>query len=102
MSGHFLLQGVFPTQVSNPSLLHCRQILYRLSYQGSPYSVIYLYQYGLVDMYFILWVLANYSNYLFFSYLIWQMRASSGWILYPFDMIRYDLRSCFFIVKKYT
>jgi len=27
---------VFVTQGSNPGLLHCRQILYRLSYQGSP------------------------------------------------------------------
>ena len=24
---HFLLQGIFPTQWSNPSLLHCRQML---------------------------------------------------------------------------
>ena len=32
---HFLLQGIFPTQGSNPGLLHCRQILYRLSYKGS-------------------------------------------------------------------
>ena len=32
----FLLQGIFPTQGSNPGLLHCRQILYRLSYKGSP------------------------------------------------------------------
>ena len=31
---HFLLQGIFPTQGSNPGLLHCRQILYRLSYKG--------------------------------------------------------------------
>ena len=31
-----LLQGVFPTQGSNPGLLHCRQILYQLSHQGSP------------------------------------------------------------------
>ena len=30
-----LLQGIFPTQGSNLSLLHCRQILYHLSYQGS-------------------------------------------------------------------
>ena len=28
---HFLLQGIFPTQGSNPSLLHCRQMLYHLS-----------------------------------------------------------------------
>ena len=31
-----LLQGIFPTQGSNPGLLHCRQILYQLSHQGSP------------------------------------------------------------------
>ena len=29
-----LLQGIFPAQESNPGLLHCRQILYRLSYEG--------------------------------------------------------------------
>ena len=34
------LQGIFPTQESNQGLLHCRQILYQLSYQGRP-----LYQY---------------------------------------------------------
>ena len=32
---HFLLQGTFLTQGSNPGLLHCRQIFYHLSYQGS-------------------------------------------------------------------
>ena len=31
----FLLQGIFLTQGSNPGLLHCRWILYRLSRQGS-------------------------------------------------------------------
>ena len=31
-----LLQGIFPTQGSNPGLLHCRWILYQLSYKGSP------------------------------------------------------------------
>ena len=30
-----LLQGIFPTQGPNPGLLHCRQILYCLSHQGS-------------------------------------------------------------------
>ena len=33
---HFLLQGIFPTQRSNPGLLHYRQFLYHLSYLGSP------------------------------------------------------------------
>ena len=31
-----LLQRTFPTQESNQGLLHCRWILYQLSYQGSP------------------------------------------------------------------
>ena len=31
-----LLQRIFPTQGSNPGLLHCRQMLYCLSHQGSP------------------------------------------------------------------
>ena len=31
-----LLQEIFPTQESNPSLLHCGRILYQLSHKGSP------------------------------------------------------------------
>ena len=31
-----LLQGIFLTQESNQGLLHCRRILYQLSYQESP------------------------------------------------------------------
>ena len=31
-----LLQGIFPTQELNQGLLNCRQILYQVSYQGSP------------------------------------------------------------------
>ena len=30
-----LLQGIFPTQGSNPDLPHCRRILYQLSHKGS-------------------------------------------------------------------
>ena len=37
MGSHFLLQGIFLTQGSNLGLLHCRQILYHLSHQGSRY-----------------------------------------------------------------
>ena len=33
---HALLQGLFPTQESNPGLLQCRRILYCLNHQGSP------------------------------------------------------------------
>ena len=38
---HALLQGIFPTQGSNPGLLHCWQVLYSLSHQRSP---IYVYK----------------------------------------------------------
>ena len=31
-----LLQGIFPTQGSNPGLPHCRWVLHQLSHQGSP------------------------------------------------------------------
>ena len=32
---HFLLHGILPAQGSNLGLLHCRRILYQLSYKGS-------------------------------------------------------------------
>ena len=43
----FLLQEIFPTQGSNPGLLHCRQTLYHLSHQG---------RLRLKITYFILWI----------------------------------------------
>ena len=33
----YLLQGIFPTQGSNPGFPHCRRILYQLSCQGRPF-----------------------------------------------------------------
>ena len=42
-----LLQGIFPTQQLNWGLLHCSQILYQLSYQGSPLkslSIVYCHE----------------------------------------------------------
>ena len=35
VGSHSLLQGIFPTQRWNSGLLHCRQILYHRSHQGS-------------------------------------------------------------------
>ena len=35
-----ILQGIFPTQGLNPGLPHWRQILYHLSHQGSPQSLV--------------------------------------------------------------
>ena len=41
-----LRQGFFPTQGSNPGLLHYRRILYQLSYQGKLVClIIYLFIY---------------------------------------------------------
>ena len=37
-TAHTLLQGIVPTQGGKSGLLHCRQILYRLSHQGSPFT----------------------------------------------------------------
>ena len=34
-----LLQGIFPTQESNPGLLHCRWLLYQLRHKGSPEDI---------------------------------------------------------------
>ena len=39
---HALLQGIFPTQGSNPGLLHWRRILYWLSHQGSPSILVWV------------------------------------------------------------
>jgi len=33
-----LLQGISPTQRSNPGLPHCRWVLYQLSHKGSPHD----------------------------------------------------------------
>ena len=40
--GLSLLQGIFPTQGSNPGLLHCMWILYYLSHKGNPVKTIIL------------------------------------------------------------
>ena len=38
---HALLQRIFPTQGSNPGVLHCRRILSCLNHQGSPCNALY-------------------------------------------------------------
>ena len=35
VTSHSLLQGILPTQGSNPGLPHCKQMLYQLSHKGS-------------------------------------------------------------------
>ena len=54
VGSHSLLQGIFPTQGLNSGVLHCRQMLYCLNYQGSPEALciyIYLYIYACVCTY---------------------------------------------------
>ena len=50
-----LLQGTFPTQESNQGLLHCGQILYQLSYQG---SLCLLSRFSHVQLFATLWAVA--------------------------------------------
>ena len=50
---HALLQGIFPTQGSNPGLLHCRWILYWLGHQGSPCQLYLKKNSDLKQMYYI-------------------------------------------------
>ena len=52
MGGHFLLQGIFPTQGSNWGLLHSKQILNPLSYQGSPIGLFYF----ILNIYSFTWL----------------------------------------------
>ena len=47
---HFLLQGIFPIQESNPHLLHCRQILYHWATSKALTQVI-LYKYKYICIY---------------------------------------------------
>ena len=61
-----LLQGIFPTQESNQGLLHCRRILYQLSYQGSPY-------WGIVDLRYCVTVSGvQHSDLVFLCYALFK------------------------------
>ena len=60
VSGLFLLQGIFPTQGSNPGLPHCRWILNQLSRKQSPRILEWVaypfYNWGLLNCrFFINW-----------------------------------------------
>ena len=55
---HALLQGIFPTQGSNPDVPHCRWILYHLRHQGSPGA----------EWYPAMWPLISISTFAFKSH----------------------------------
>ena len=48
---HALLQGIFPTQASNPGLPLCRWILHKLSCQGSPSQLYFSIKKSIVFIY---------------------------------------------------
>ena len=52
-----LLQGIFPSQGSNPGPPHCRRILYQLSHKGSPLVCwIILTDFWILNCYCIPWI----------------------------------------------
>ena len=58
-----LLQGIFPTQRSNPSLLHCRQILFQLSHREN--SMLFLQSRTTLHylfFFFLIYYLLEYSD----------------------------------------
>ena len=87
VGSHSLLQGIFPTQWLNPGLLHCRQVFYCLSHQGS--LIVLMYHYLLIILLLVaIWVPSfftptNYYNHLFFF--LWSNKCaflsfiSFGW-----------------------
>ena len=52
MGCHALLQGIFPTLISNPGLPHYRWILYHLSHQGGFVNLLDAHLLVLTDSYF--------------------------------------------------
>ena len=95
VGSHSLLQGIFPTQWLNPGLLHCRQVFYCLSHQGS--LIILMYHYLLIILLLVaIWVSffftpINYYNahimaiFFFFPPSLWSNKCvflsfiSFGW-----------------------
>ena len=74
-----LLQGIFPTQGSNPGLPHCSQIYYRLSHQGSPCIYIHTYVTGSICYTFE----SNTVNQLYFSWKKKRLCNFVHWVELP-------------------
>ena len=72
-----LLQRIFPTQGLNPSLSHCRQILYQMSHKGSP-RILGLGSLSLLQRIFLTrnWTRVSCNAGRFFTY--WAIREASG------------------------
>ena len=81
---HFLLQGIFPSQGSNPGFPHCRQMLYPLSHQGSQSANWYsYYSYNCILIAFqILW---HYSIEEGRVYALFPWTWVGLWLLWPIE-----------------
>ena len=77
---HSLLLGIILTQGLNPSFLHCRQILYLLSHQGSPHS-------GRAKVKFTCMYLG--SCYVWWS--LWELRRDISWTEESEEKVKYEL-----------
>ena len=66
VGSHSLLQGIFPTQESNPGLPHCRRVFYRLSHQGSPRILCIAFAYhGQISGVWVMWAALKCSTGLY-------------------------------------
>ena len=94
---HTLLQGIFPTQGLNPSLLYCRQIPYYLSHQGSPSYTIVLGKYYTFYK-FLLNIQINKLEEIYFLYnkkttWFFNVSKSSALIIYSMNTISNDIQN---------
>ena len=81
---HALFQGIFPTQELNQGFLHCRQILYQLSYQGSPIQWL-SYSNSLQQTVLQSKSLINTSSFFFF--IIGEIGVTMYWIIQVFASV---------------
>ena len=103
---HALLQEIFPTHGSNPGLPHCRQILYRLSHQGSDYNLLtgllsllstFQNSVTLLQRHIIKWSPSQYfSSFYVLSFLIWLHP-----IFHLFFLFVYSYLLCLFLPATY-
>ena len=76
-----LLQGIFPTQVLNPGLPRCRQILYQLSHLGSPRILEWVaYSFFSRSSWPRNWTRVSNGNPLQYSYLENPMDGGAWWV----------------------
>ena len=74
---HFLLQGIFPTQGSNPSLLHWQVDSLQLSHQGSPHISVNIYFF----LYFDYFTLYDNSKFIHITYNWFNFILFYGWVI---------------------